>query len=48
VQLVSGKGSVCSRCKAARYCSRACQKQHYKDHRRICKALQQQQHTKTK
>jgi hypothetical protein len=42
-QLVSGKGCVCSRCKTARYCSRGCQEQHYKDHRRICKALQQKQ-----
>jgi hypothetical protein len=42
-QLVSGKGCVCSRCKTARYCSRGCQEQHHKDHRRICKALHQKQ-----
>jgi hypothetical protein len=47
-QLVSGKGCVCSRCKTARYCSRACQEQHYKEHRRICKALQQQQQQQQK
>jgi hypothetical protein len=47
-QLVSGKGCVCSRCKTARYCSRGCQEQHHKEHRRICKALQQQQQQQAK
>jgi ATP-dependent RNA helicase DHX37/DHR1 len=39
VQLVKKGGSRCSRCKVARYCSRACQQQHYKLHKSLCKGL---------
>ena len=30
---------VCSGCHVARYCSRACQRHHWKKHERRCKAL---------
>lgn len=29
---------LCSRCKAVRYCSRECQKAHWKEHKKVCKA----------
>mmetsp|Transcript_26861 Transcript_26861/g.62648 ORF Transcript_26861/g.62648 Transcript_26861/m.62648 type:complete len:204 (-) Transcript_26861:7-618(-) len=32
---------LCSGCKAARYCSRACQKKHWKAHKQQCKLFQQ-------
>jgi TPR repeat protein len=38
---VSGKGvklNSCSRCKAAKYCGRACQTEHWKVHKKICEA----------
>lgn len=31
--------SLCSGCKAVRYCSRECQKQDWKEHKEICKAI---------
>jgi len=37
--LVSGKSAVCARCRVARYCSRDCQAQHYKLHKKVCKAM---------
>jgi hypothetical protein len=44
LELVSGKGSVCSGCTAARYCSSACQKAHWQTwHKPVCKQLSQQQ-----
>ena len=38
----SGKGvnlNSCSRCKAAKYCGKACQAQHWKVHKTTCKAV---------
>jgi hypothetical protein len=48
VQLVGGKACVCSGCKAARFCSRACLQQCWtrEQHKPVCKriaAAQQQQ-----
>jgi uroporphyrinogen-III synthase len=38
-QLVSGRSCLCAGCVTARYCSRGCQKQHWKQHKPVCKAL---------
>jgi hypothetical protein len=38
-KLVEGSSSKCSSCHAARYCNRACQKQHWKHHKPVCKGL---------
>uniref|UniRef100_A0A383WPD8 MYND-type domain-containing protein n=1 Tax=Tetradesmus obliquus TaxID=3088 RepID=A0A383WPD8_TETOB len=38
-QLVAGKGCVCSRCRSARYCSKACQVAHHPAHKKICKSI---------
>ena len=38
---VSGKGiklNSCSRCKAAKYCGKACQTEHWKVHKKTCEA----------
>jgi len=43
IQLVSGRSGLCASCQVARYCSRACQKQHWKQHKPVCKALAAQQ-----
>jgi hypothetical protein len=38
--LVSGRSCICSRCRIARYCSRECQVQHWKQqHKPVCQAL---------
>jgi hypothetical protein len=37
--LVQGSTSKCSSCRAARYCSKACQRAAWKQHRPMCKAL---------
>ena len=29
--------NICNRCKAAYYCSRECQKRHWKTHKPVCK-----------
>eukprot|EP00878_Enallax_costatus_P038693 GHUV01044115.1.p1 GENE.GHUV01044115.1~~GHUV01044115.1.p1 ORF type:complete len:154 (-),score=24.92 GHUV01044115.1:14-421(-) len=42
-QLVCGKACVCAGCEVARYCSEACQRQHWKQHRLICRQLNAQQ-----
>ena len=39
VQLVGGKGRRCGGCGAARYCCSEDQKQHWKLHRPVCRAL---------
>jgi hypothetical protein len=38
-KLVAGSSSKCSSCRMARYCSRACQKEHWKHHKPVCKGL---------
>uniref|UniRef100_A0A383VAA9 MYND-type domain-containing protein n=1 Tax=Tetradesmus obliquus TaxID=3088 RepID=A0A383VAA9_TETOB len=35
--LVGGKSCVCARSKAARYCCKACQVEHYKWHKALCR-----------
>jgi hypothetical protein len=38
--LVAGRTCLCSGCRVARYCSRVCQKQHWKSqHKPVCQAL---------
>jgi hypothetical protein len=37
--LVSGRSCLCAGCRTTRYCSRVCQKQHWKQHKPACKAL---------
>uniref|UniRef100_A0A383VU42 phytol kinase n=1 Tax=Tetradesmus obliquus TaxID=3088 RepID=A0A383VU42_TETOB len=39
--LVGGKSCVCGRCKAARYCCKACQVEHWKWHKALCKSKAQ-------
>jgi hypothetical protein len=36
---VSGRSSVCAGCRVAHYCCRACQSQHWKQHKPVCNAL---------
>jgi hypothetical protein len=38
-QLVGGKSCICAGCVTARYCGRTCQKQHWKQHKPVCRAL---------
>jgi hypothetical protein len=38
-QLAAGKGSQCSACGAARYCGKADQRKHWKQHKPICQAI---------
>jgi hypothetical protein len=38
-ELVKGSSSTCGGCRAARYCCKACQSQHWKLHKQVCKAL---------
>jgi len=40
LSLVSGSRCMCGDCRVAHYCSRACQKQHWKTHKHVCRALQ--------
>jgi hypothetical protein len=39
VSLVSGRACVCGGCKIARYCGRECLRQHWKQHKPVCKAM---------
>ena len=39
VQLVSGRSCICAGCRTARYCGQGCQRQAWKQHRPVCKAL---------
>jgi hypothetical protein len=36
---VSGRSCVCAGCRVARYCSRGCQKQHWQQHKPVCRTL---------
>uniref|UniRef100_A0A383VCK4 MYND-type domain-containing protein n=1 Tax=Tetradesmus obliquus TaxID=3088 RepID=A0A383VCK4_TETOB len=36
--LVGGKSCVCGRCRAARYCCKACQVEHWKWHKALCRS----------
>jgi len=38
-QLVNGAANACAGCRVARYCSKACQAKHWKQHKPVCKAL---------
>ena len=40
---VTAASKACSGCKVVRYCSRACQVAHWKEHKELCKRLQEQQ-----
>jgi hypothetical protein len=39
LQLVKGRSSTCSGCRTARYCGPECMRQHWKQHRPVCKAM---------
>jgi hypothetical protein len=39
VMLVSGRTNLCAGCRTARYCGRGCQRQAWKQHKPVCKAL---------
>eukprot|EP00883_Tetradesmus_obliquus_P015694 jgi/Sobl393_1/884/SZX75546.1 len=36
--LVGGKSCMCGRCRAARYCCKACQVEHWKWHKALCRS----------
>jgi hypothetical protein len=40
LQLLKGRSNTCSGCRMARYCSPKCMRQHWKQHRPICKRLE--------
>jgi hypothetical protein len=39
MQLVSGHSCICTGCRTARYCGRGCQRQAWRQHKPVCKAL---------
>lgn len=39
LQLVGGRSCSCAGCRTARYCGRACQRQHWRQHKPVCQAL---------
>jgi hypothetical protein len=39
ISLVSGRACVCGGCRVARYCGRECLRQHWQQHKPVCKAL---------
>jgi hypothetical protein len=39
VQLVTGPSCVCAGCRTARYCGRDCQRQAWREHQKVCKAI---------
>ncbi|WIA12557.1 hypothetical protein OEZ85_006218 [Tetradesmus obliquus] len=39
LELVTGKSSVCSGCRAARLCSSECMKEHWDSHKPVCKRI---------
>jgi hypothetical protein len=39
LQLVNGRSCMCGGCRVAHYCSRACQVQHWKAHKPVCRAI---------
>ena len=43
VSELAAASKACSGCKVVRYCSRACQVAHWKQHKELCKRLQQEQ-----
>ena len=40
LQLVNGRSCICGGCHVARYCSKACQRTHWKQHKPVCQTLQ--------
>jgi hypothetical protein len=39
IAAVSRRSCICASCRVARYCSRGCQKQHWKQHKAVCRAV---------